>query len=127
MYFDDKVPELVEALREFRRRYNEQWLIERHGYRTPAQVPRLRGIGIGGRMTAHAGPVGTGRENEQEFAPLITMLTGPVSARENQRHGPGRPQHARRDRPRTAYSPPQSRRRRDRSVTVPSGTRRTSS
>jgi transposase InsO family protein len=34
------VAELVEALREFRRRYNEQWLIERHGYRTPAQVRR---------------------------------------------------------------------------------------
>ena len=31
------VAELVEALREFRRRYNEQWLIERHGYRTPSQ------------------------------------------------------------------------------------------
>ena len=34
------VAELVEALREFRHRYNEQWLIERHGYRTPAQVRR---------------------------------------------------------------------------------------
>ena len=34
------VAELVEALREFRLRYNEQWLIERHGYRTPAQVRR---------------------------------------------------------------------------------------
>jgi putative transposase len=32
------VAELVEALREFRRRYNEQWLIERHGFRTPGQV-----------------------------------------------------------------------------------------
>ena len=32
------VAELVEALREFRRRYNEQWLIERHGYRTPSQA-----------------------------------------------------------------------------------------
>jgi transposase InsO family protein len=32
------VAELVEALREFRRRYNEQWLIERHGFRTPAQA-----------------------------------------------------------------------------------------
>jgi transposase InsO family protein len=30
--------ELVEALRKFRRRYNEQWLIERHGYRTPSQA-----------------------------------------------------------------------------------------
>jgi hypothetical protein len=35
-----RVVELVEALREFRRRYNEQWLIERRGYRTPAQVRR---------------------------------------------------------------------------------------
>ena len=34
------VAELVEALREFKRRYNEQWLIERHGYRTPSQVRR---------------------------------------------------------------------------------------
>jgi transposase InsO family protein len=32
------VADLVEALREFRRRYNEQWLIARHGYRTPNQV-----------------------------------------------------------------------------------------
>jgi hypothetical protein len=32
------VAELVEALRGFRLRYNEQWLIERHGYRKPAQV-----------------------------------------------------------------------------------------
>jgi hypothetical protein len=32
------VAELVEALREFRRIYNEQWLIERHGFRTPSQV-----------------------------------------------------------------------------------------
>jgi transposase InsO family protein len=32
------VVELAQALREFRRRYNEQWLIERHGYRTPSQA-----------------------------------------------------------------------------------------
>ena len=32
------VAELVGALREFKRRYNEQWLIERHGFRTPSQV-----------------------------------------------------------------------------------------
>src|SRR5262245_1663097 len=32
------VAELLAALREFRRRYNEQWLIERHGYRTPGQA-----------------------------------------------------------------------------------------
>jgi hypothetical protein len=34
------VVELIEALREFRRRYNEHWLIERHGYQPPAQVRR---------------------------------------------------------------------------------------
>jgi hypothetical protein len=32
------VPELVEALREYKRDNNEQWLIERHGLRTPSQV-----------------------------------------------------------------------------------------
>jgi transposase InsO family protein len=32
------VAALVEALREFKRRYNEQWLIERHGFRTPNQA-----------------------------------------------------------------------------------------
>src|SRR5262249_31082918 len=37
------VAELVEALREFRSLYNEQWLIERHGYRSPGQVRRERG------------------------------------------------------------------------------------
>ena len=30
--------ELVDALREFRRRYNGQWLIARHGCRTPDQA-----------------------------------------------------------------------------------------
>jgi putative transposase len=34
------VAELIEALREFKRRSNEQWLIERHGFRTPARVRR---------------------------------------------------------------------------------------
>ena len=34
------VAELVEALRQFRRWYNEQWLIERHGYKPPARVRR---------------------------------------------------------------------------------------
>jgi hypothetical protein len=28
----------VEALREFKRLYNEQWLIERHRFRTPSQA-----------------------------------------------------------------------------------------
>ncbi len=32
------VAELVEALREFKRTYNERWLIGRHGHRTPSQV-----------------------------------------------------------------------------------------
>jgi hypothetical protein len=31
---------VVEALREFKRLYNEQWLSERHGYRPPAKVRR---------------------------------------------------------------------------------------
>jgi putative transposase len=34
------VAELIEALQEFQRRYNDPWLIERHGYRSPAQVRR---------------------------------------------------------------------------------------
>ena len=34
------VAELVEALREFKKRYNGEWLIERHGFRTPARVRR---------------------------------------------------------------------------------------
>ena len=32
------VAELAEALREFKRTYNERWLIRRHGHRTPAQA-----------------------------------------------------------------------------------------
>jgi transposase InsO family protein len=32
------VAELTEALREFRRRYNREWLIERHAYRSPSQA-----------------------------------------------------------------------------------------
>jgi transposase InsO family protein len=32
------VAELEEALQEFRERYNHQWLVQRHGYRTPAAV-----------------------------------------------------------------------------------------
>jgi len=34
------VAELVGALREFKRTYNERWLIRRHGHRTPSQVRR---------------------------------------------------------------------------------------
>ena len=32
------VEELAGALREFKRTYNERWLIGRHGHRTPSQV-----------------------------------------------------------------------------------------
>jgi transposase InsO family protein len=32
--------ELAEALREFKRTYNERWLIRRHGHRSPSQVRR---------------------------------------------------------------------------------------
>ena len=32
------VVELIEALQAFKRRYNAQWLIERHGFRTPSQA-----------------------------------------------------------------------------------------
>ena len=32
------VAELAAALREFRRRHDEQWLIGRHRYRTPSQA-----------------------------------------------------------------------------------------
>jgi hypothetical protein len=39
------VAELIEALRDFRRRYNEQWLIQRRGYRAPGQVRREREAG----------------------------------------------------------------------------------
>ena len=34
----DTIEELRAALVEFARRYNETWLVARHGYRTPAQV-----------------------------------------------------------------------------------------
>ena len=34
----DTIEELRAALAEFARRYNETWLVARHGYRTPAQV-----------------------------------------------------------------------------------------
>ena len=32
------VEELRQALLEFQRTYNHHWIIERHGYKTPAQV-----------------------------------------------------------------------------------------
>jgi putative transposase len=34
------VADLVEALGEFKRQYNERWMIRRHGHRTPSQVRR---------------------------------------------------------------------------------------
>ena len=34
------IDELNEALQEFRTRYNERWILERHGYLTPAQYRR---------------------------------------------------------------------------------------
>ena len=34
----DTIEELRAALVEFARRYNETWLVARHGYRTPDQV-----------------------------------------------------------------------------------------
>ena len=34
----DTIEELRAALIEFATRYNETWLVARHGYRTPAQV-----------------------------------------------------------------------------------------
>ena len=37
---DAIVEELRLALLEFRRTYNERWLIERHGHRSPAQFKR---------------------------------------------------------------------------------------
>ena len=34
----DTIEELRQALLDFQRTYNEEWIIQRHGYRTPAQV-----------------------------------------------------------------------------------------
>jgi putative transposase len=34
----ETVEELRRALQQFRRTYNQSWIVERHGYRTPAQV-----------------------------------------------------------------------------------------
>lgn len=46
------VAELVEALREFKRTYDERWLIGRHGFRTPSQARIDRSVGSGARMSA---------------------------------------------------------------------------
>jgi len=40
----DTVEELRSALQTFKEIYNQTWIIERHGYRTPAQV-RVEQIG----------------------------------------------------------------------------------
>ena len=34
----ETVEDLRLALLEFRQRYNETWILERHGYRTPAAI-----------------------------------------------------------------------------------------
>jgi putative transposase len=34
----ETVEELRRALQQFRRTYNQSWIVERHGYKTPAQV-----------------------------------------------------------------------------------------
>ena len=34
----DTIEELRLALLEFQRLYNQTWIVERHGYRTPAQI-----------------------------------------------------------------------------------------
>ena len=34
------IEELRQALIEFKKQYNEQWILQRHGYKTPAQVRR---------------------------------------------------------------------------------------
>jgi len=36
----DTIEELRLALIEFKNLYNEQWILQRHGYKTPAQVRR---------------------------------------------------------------------------------------
>jgi putative transposase len=47
----DTVEELRQALLEFPRLYNQSWIVERHGYRTPAQV---RADQLGALATAAA-------------------------------------------------------------------------
>ena len=34
----ETIEELRQALQDFKETYNQNWIIERHGYRTPAQV-----------------------------------------------------------------------------------------
>ncbi len=40
----ETVEDLRQALLDFQRTYNEEWIIQRHGYRTPAQVRREQTI-----------------------------------------------------------------------------------
>jgi hypothetical protein len=40
------VAEPIESLRQFKRRYYEQWLIQRHGFRSPGQVRRELAGGV---------------------------------------------------------------------------------
>ncbi len=42
----DTIEDLRQALLEFQKTYNEQWLIERHGHRTPAAVRREQTMNI---------------------------------------------------------------------------------
>jgi hypothetical protein len=86
---------------------------------------RLSGFGVGGRLTAHAGPVNTGPGDGQELAFLIGGWTGLSSDGTicgTDRAARGTPPAIGLGRP-----PRQSRCRLDRSVSVPPGTRRTSS
>jgi transposase len=64
--------------------------LRRVGYpNARADSPRSRGIGIGGRMTAHAGPGPTGPGDGRELAFLVRVWTGPVLGWDNLRRGPG--------------------------------------
>ena len=38
------VEELRQSLLEFKRIYNENWIIQRHGYQTPAQARREKSL-----------------------------------------------------------------------------------
>jgi hypothetical protein len=49
---DHPLVELVEALRELRRLYNQRWLIERHGDRTLRRNRADRSAGVGARISA---------------------------------------------------------------------------
>ena len=51
----DTIEELRTALVEFANRYNETWLVARHGYRTPAQV-RADQCRLDQNATAECGP-----------------------------------------------------------------------